>query len=219
MSWSRSSLARRNRPSASPWAARRSERTHRLWGRIAAKEAARRLWLAAGDPPRYPADLAIVEDRGRPRLRDLARPERDDLPAISIAHTEGIVVALAARDPEALVGIDIEPVCECTEESDPLALTDDEVSWLPSGVKTSRCEWIARFRAARQAATKASGLSLAADRAVAKVVAADVDSGEVFVLLQGGRAIGAVGPRRCDHPGQHGEAGRSRLGMDPGRKG
>ncbi len=53
-----------------------TERTHRLWGRIAAKEAARRLWLAAGGQPRYPADLVIVEDRGKPRLRDLARPQR-----------------------------------------------------------------------------------------------------------------------------------------------
>ena len=110
-----------------------TERTHRLWGRIAAKEAARRLWLAAGDPPRYPADLAIIDDHGRPRLRDLARPERNDLPAVSIAHTEGIVVALAARDPETPVGIGIEPVCERSEESDPLALTDEEVSMLPSG--------------------------------------------------------------------------------------
>ena len=34
-------------------------RRHKLWGRIAAKEAARRLWHAAGKPPVYPADLAI----------------------------------------------------------------------------------------------------------------------------------------------------------------
>ena len=94
-------------------------RTHRLWGRIAAKEAARRLWLATGDPPRFPADLAIVGGMGRPpRLRDLARPERNDLPAISIAHTEGIVVALAARNPDTPVGIDIEPVFEGAEGTD-----------------------------------------------------------------------------------------------------
>ena len=98
-----------------------TERTLRLWGRIAAKEAARRLWLAAGDPPRYPADLAIIDDRSRPRLRDLARPERSDLPAVSIAHTEGVVVALAARDPNTRVGIGIEPVYERTEGSGSLA--------------------------------------------------------------------------------------------------
>jgi phosphopantetheinyl transferase (holo-ACP synthase) len=185
------------------------ERTLRLWGRIAAKEAARRLWLAAGDSPRYPADLAIVEDCGRPRLRDLARPQRNDLPAVSIAHTEGVVVAIAARDPETLVGIGIEPVCEHTEGSVPLALTDGEASRLPSSVKTSRCGWIARFGAAKQAAIKASGLIPAADRAIAEIVAAKVDTGEVFVLLRGDRAsepsalIGATirveTARRGDH--------------------
>ena len=51
-----------------------AQRTHRLWGRIAAKEAARRLWLDTGDPPRFPADLAIVSGiDNSPRLHDLAR--------------------------------------------------------------------------------------------------------------------------------------------------
>ena len=40
-----------------------TRRTHRLWGRIAAKEAARRIWRAAGDPARYPADLAVESRR------------------------------------------------------------------------------------------------------------------------------------------------------------
>ncbi|MGA8348284.1 MAG: beta-ketoacyl synthase N-terminal-like domain-containing protein, partial [Isosphaeraceae bacterium] len=131
-------------------------RTHQLWGRIAAKEAARRLWLATGDPPRFPADLAIVGGMGRPpRLRDLARPESKDLPAISIAHTEGIVVALAARNPDTPVGIDIEPVFEGAEGTDTLSLTDEERLELPTGAETSPGEWIARFKAARQAAAKA----------------------------------------------------------------
>ena len=52
------------------------KRTHELWGRIAAKEAARRLWLEAGGPSVYPADLAIVSDpHGKPALVSLANPE------------------------------------------------------------------------------------------------------------------------------------------------
>jgi phosphopantetheinyl transferase len=164
-------------------------RNHRLWGRIAAKEAARRLWLEAGGPPRFPADLAIARDRsGRPYLRDLARPERTDLPAVSIAHTEGIVVALAARDPDTPVGIDIEPVRERAEGFDTRPLTDEERAQLPSGTERSHCEWIARFRAARQAATKASGLGPAADPAVVRVVGVEACTGEVSVELRGARA-------------------------------
>ena len=90
-----------------------ARRTLRLWGRIAAKEAARRLWADRGGPPVYPADLVLEPDpRGRPRLRSLIEPERDDLPAISIAHAEGVAVALAALDPDAPVGIDVEPVID-----------------------------------------------------------------------------------------------------------
>ena len=45
-----------------------TRRTHRLWGRVAAKEAARRIWRAAGHPARYP---------GRPGHR--IRPGRTTL--------------------------------------------------------------------------------------------------------------------------------------------
>ena len=86
-------------------------RTHRLWGRIAAKEAVRRLWLAQGLPPRYPADLAIASDsQGRPRFRDLARPERAIYPPSRSPMPRDSSVALAARDAGTPVGIDIEPV-------------------------------------------------------------------------------------------------------------
>ena len=72
-------------------------RSQRLWGRIAAKEAARRLWKEAGDPATYPADLAIVAgEHGRPLLTRLGDRQLESTPAISIAHTEGIAVALAA---------------------------------------------------------------------------------------------------------------------------
>ena len=98
-------------------------------------------------------------------------------------------------------------------------MTDEEISALPSALEMPRKEWIARFRAARQAAIKASELILTAARAVAKVMAADADTGEVFVSLQGQCASEWTSPGGSDHPGQYGEAGRSRLGMDSGRKG
>jgi acyl transferase domain-containing protein len=89
---------------------RRSEsdlaRTLDLWGRIAAKEAARRLWLAAGGTHIYPADLQVEEGPAcLPRLRSLLDPGAEDVPSIAIACTDGVAVALAAHDPRATIGI------------------------------------------------------------------------------------------------------------------
>jgi acyl transferase domain-containing protein len=162
----------------------RVERAHWLWSRIAAKEAARRLWLAAGDPPRFPADLEIKGGKDRsPRLHDLARPERDDLPAISIARSEGIVVALAARDPDTPVGIDIEVILESCSEPDFRSIPELDPPKLPPAAATSQGEWNARIKAAKQSAAKASGLA-PADSAATKVVRVDVDSGDVTVELR-----------------------------------
>src|SRR6476646_1577577 len=87
--------------------------TSRFWGRIAAKEAVRRLWAEQGRAPVYPADLVVENDRrGRPRIRSLLQPGRADLPAISLAHVEGLAVALAALDSNARPGINVEPIVE-----------------------------------------------------------------------------------------------------------
>ena len=55
----------------------------------------RRLEIPHASRPTWPIDTAAD---GRPWLLDRARPEDRDLPAISIAHAEGLTVALAARD-------------------------------------------------------------------------------------------------------------------------
>ncbi|WP_165219839.1 type I polyketide synthase [Aquisphaera insulae] len=86
-----------------------SRRAESLRGKVAAKEAVRRLWLAAGEAPRFPADLAvrIAEGTGEALLMDLAAPDRPDPPAISTAFADGLAVAIAVRDPSARVGIDV----------------------------------------------------------------------------------------------------------------
>jgi acyl transferase domain-containing protein/phosphopantetheinyl transferase len=157
-------------------------RTHRLWGRIAAKEAARRLWLAQSLSARFPADLAIETDQqGRPFLQDLARPGAADLPRISIAHADGLVVALASREERRQVGIDVEAI-----DVPPDATKDtrfpEEDQWLERAcAEVSWPEWRARLRAARQAAAKAIGMGpRRADDAI-RIVRIDVDRGEVIV--------------------------------------
>ncbi|HZW33742.1 MAG TPA: polyketide synthase, partial [Isosphaeraceae bacterium] len=150
-------------------------RAHRLWGIIAAKEAARRLWQAQGRPATYPADLAIVtEQPGRPRLIRVDQPEDDTLPAIAIAHAEGVAVAIAAGDPAGRIGIDVQAI---PDRSDGLEL--------------------ARLGCARQAAARAAGAELAAT----EVVHAEETAGLVHVRVEPdgtGRPLRVVSGRRGD---------------------
>jgi phosphopantetheine--protein transferase-like protein len=159
-------------------------RTHWLWGRMAAKEAARRLWQAAGRPPTYPADLAIVADaRGRPWLTQLAQPEDTGSPAISIAHCDGVAVALAAADPCARVGIDVEAISERADGFLASAFTPGEQSILSRWSGSSSREWIARFWCAKEAAAKAAGAGMGSGAAGAEVIEVDPDTGAMLMRL------------------------------------
>ena len=159
-------------------------RSRRLWGRIAAKEAARRLWDDAGGPATYPADLTVVHDpRGRPRLRRVGEPDLDSLPSISIAHTDGVAAALAVLDPAARTGIDVEAIIERPAGFEALAFTETERSLLDRWAEASRVEWTTRFWCAKEAAAKASGLGMKGGPGSAQVVAVDEDSGVIHVGL------------------------------------
>jgi acyl transferase domain-containing protein/phosphopantetheinyl transferase (holo-ACP synthase) len=159
-------------------------RSRRLWGRMAAKEAARRLWNDTRDSATYPADLAVVADeRGRPLLRRVGRADLDSLPSISIAHTDGVAVGLAALDPAARVGIDVEAIVERPAGFEALAFTATERTLLERWAGSNRTEWTTRFWCAKEAAAKASGLGMKGGPASAQVVEADENSGVLHVLL------------------------------------
>ena len=65
------------------------QRTHELWGRIAAKEAARRLWLAAeARPSTRPTSPSCPTGKAGPQLFSLADPA-GPAAAVSIAHSDG----------------------------------------------------------------------------------------------------------------------------------
>jgi phosphopantetheinyl transferase (holo-ACP synthase) len=183
-----------------------SRATLRLWGRVAAKEAVRRIWAAQGKPF-YPADLRIVPDaRGRPRVRSLLDPGRADLPAVSIAHTEGVAVALASPDPDARLGIDVEPIVDRSPEFESLAFGAAERAWLDrlagtgteTGSKARRDEWIGRFWCAKEAVAKATGLGLVGGPGSVSIVAADASTGTVAVAL--GPELAAACPELGERP-------------------
>jgi phosphopantetheinyl transferase (holo-ACP synthase) len=160
-------------------------RSHRLWGRIAAKEATRRIWLARGLPPCYPADLALAADpSGAPLLVDRSRAGDGAVAAVSIAQAEGVAVALAAQDPEARVGIDVEPIIEREEGFESLAFTASERALLAPSSRENRREWIARLLAAKQAAAKACGIGPSAEPRETAVLAVDQETGMARVELR-----------------------------------
>ncbi|MHB1555979.1 MAG: acyltransferase domain-containing protein [Isosphaeraceae bacterium] len=152
-----------------------SERSHRLWGRIAAKEAARRIWRAAGRAATYPADLAVVDEPGRTILTRVNDPGDRSLPAIAIGQAEGVAVAIAVRSPEARPGIAVATVLPDDDEAD-LTATERE---LLDGLSHTRAEWLARFRCAREAAVRCVGTGL--DGHPAEIVGAEGTGGALRV--------------------------------------
>jgi hypothetical protein len=155
-----------------------AQRTRRLWGRIAAKEAARRIWLGQGGRPRFPADLVVTHDaEGRPRLGDLARPDLAEIPPISIAHAEEVSAALAARDSQARPGIGVVAIGERSDDATASDFTPGERALLTKAARGEAAEWAARLAAARQAAARSIGI----EPGGVEARRIDFDSGAVMV--------------------------------------
>jgi acyl transferase domain-containing protein len=157
------------------------ERTHRLWGRIAAKEAARRLWQAAGHPATYPADLAVSDpENDSPRLTQLGQASGPSVPAIALAHCDGVALALAASDPAARPGIEVSSIVDRDQTFVAAVFTSTERSLLDRWQGASRMEWIARLWCAKRAAARAMSAQTIMT-ANSEVVALDQDTGVVHV--------------------------------------
>jgi hypothetical protein len=158
-------------------------RSRRLWSRIAAKEAARRLWRDEGRGPTYPADLAIiVDERGRPVLTRVDDSRDRSLPAIAIADADGVAIAIAARDPHARLGAAVAPISGRPPDVE-AAFTPGERTILTRWTGLARAEWSARFRCAKEAAVRSAGTGIADDQHAAEVVHADIGSGALHVRI------------------------------------
>lgn len=127
-------------------------RTEWLLGRIAAKDALRRLVLEAGEGPLFPVEITLEADAaGRPVARG---PYARDL-RVSLAHKGPLAVAIAAEGTDP--GIDVEKIEPRGDGFVELTLAPSERALLPEG---ARDEWLTRFWAAKEAAGKARGTGL-----------------------------------------------------------
>ncbi len=150
-----------------------------------------------------PSGLSGRSDGRRRRTRPapaerVGRPALDAPPAISIAHADGVAIALAVLDPTARVGLAVEPIVDRSSTFDRAAFTAEERALLDRWSGASRAEWVTRFWCAKQAAAKASAWGSASDPARVQVVKADEDTGVIHVLLD----QDLVTPRpnaSCDH--------------------
>ena len=129
--------------------------TLRIWERIAAKEAARRLALARGGLPVYPADLEVsTAADGHSSIRSRLDPGRDEAPTVSFASAEGVAVAVAVPSPMR-AGISVERVDAPIGDAPGASCR----RWLELNTAPGplRDEWTLRLRCAGDAASRATG--------------------------------------------------------------
>jgi phosphopantetheinyl transferase len=144
-----------------------------LLGRIAAKDAARRWLWARGAGTIYPAEVVVGnEPSGKPTLSgSLLEPL-----ALSLAHSADVGVAMVRSEAsgDGAPGIDVERIEQRDPSFETIAFTADErllLDLLCGG--GGRPIWVARFWAAKEAASKALGTGLQGRPQDFVVVAAD----------------------------------------------
>jgi phosphopantetheinyl transferase (holo-ACP synthase) len=129
-----------------------------LFGRFAAKDAMRMLMRQMTGERPFMADIEIESDqRGRPIASPRGTLRPDDYPNVSIAHTAGLVAAIAADAPH--VGIDVERVVPRDAGFLKIAFSEDERRMLDMH-GDDLDEAIARFWCAKEAVGKALGCGL-----------------------------------------------------------
>jgi acyl transferase domain-containing protein/phosphopantetheinyl transferase len=151
---------------------------HVLGARMAVKDAAR-LWLArqTGTPLRHPGELTVThDDLGRPYLKAVDIP---GLPQVSLAHVDGVAVALAADVP---VGIDVERVADDRRDILPYVATDAERELIETlAANYPEDAWETRLWCAKEAVAKALGTGLQGRPKDFEAIAAEPDGS---LLLQ-----------------------------------
>jgi phosphopantetheinyl transferase len=161
-----------------------------LLGRVAAKDAIRLLVQKTYGLTLCPADVEIVADeRGRPVVQGTWLKKLGQPIVVSLAHTEGVAVAVAGHPGEntltCSLGIDIERVSRQSHEFEGVALTPAEQARLATMGKRDVEAWPLRLWCAKEAVGKALGQGLAGGPlgVVAKEI--DVNTGIMHMHLAG----------------------------------
>jgi acyl transferase domain-containing protein/phosphopantetheinyl transferase len=151
-----------------------------LLGRAVAKDAVRDLVRRRLGQRIAPADVEIAPDeRGRPLVRGPWTDRLGIMPVVSISHSNGVAVALAALADSHLIGIDIESVSARRRGFERAAFTPQERRLVSSVAEERQLEWYLRLWCAKEAAGKALGRGLADGLHAFEVTAAELERGDV----------------------------------------
>jgi phosphopantetheinyl transferase len=153
------------------------ERRRLQWlaARTAAKEAVEAL---TGIPAR---SVEIdTEAGGRPVVRG-------DVAAISLAHTDGVALALAA--PAGRVGVDVERLASPPVGFAEGAFAPSELDLLPAAAHD---EWLLRAWCAKEAVAKALGNGLGGRPQALPVTSVDLTTGRVTITVDGEQRVAAT---------------------------
>jgi len=139
-------------------------RRQREWllGRIALKDAVRRLAGAHGVAPICPADVETQQqDDGRPAIGSRTVNLLGWQPIVSLSHKGGVAVAIAGHpDAATAVGIDVETIEPREEGFEQLALTHSECARLIGIAAPRKQIAITQMWCAKEAVGKALGMGL-----------------------------------------------------------
>ena len=175
-----------------------------LLGRAAAKDALRGHFHEKDDRWFAPAELMIKNDAaGRPLLGGGWRAELPGRPEISISHTDGLVVAVAAgAEDGARVGVDVEKIRTPSQDLLDAAFSEADLAHLPPEARDSdalRSEWVFRLWCAKEAVGKALGSGVSLDPRQFAVSGVDAARGLVAIRPQSGAEAVAATFRREQH--------------------
>jgi phosphopantetheinyl transferase len=185
--WSSLVLSRLERQAFREVSAAAGRQHEWLSGRTAAKDAVRELVRRQVGVDLLPADIQIRQDSyGRPFLDGHWLQDLAAVPQISLAHSKGTAVAVAAMLPEgARLGVDIELLRDLPDVVEATAFSPDEQD-LYGGLSSSlQAEWRLRAWCAKEAVGKALGRGLLEGPASVKIVSLDPAEGLVEASISG----------------------------------
>jgi phosphopantetheinyl transferase (holo-ACP synthase) len=188
--WATRFLSPRERHAFQSLSGAPSRKLEWLSARTAAKEAVQALLAGIGLSVQQ-ADIEVLSDEeGRPTLAGEWLRYVDFVPRISLAHTDGCAIAVAAwptGQAQFSLGVDVERLAGRSAGFAGLAFASDEQQLLDSLPGSSE-EWTLRFWCAKESVAKTLGTGLLGDPRTVGVIAADAGSGLLHVQLRGALA-------------------------------
>jgi phosphopantetheinyl transferase/malonyl CoA-acyl carrier protein transacylase len=160
-----------------------------LRGRCAAKDAVRLLVKDRTGVELFAADVELLPDQwGRPSINGAWQDRLGVHPVVSLSHSGESAVALAAVNPSALVGVDLESIAQAADGFQDVAFQSSERDMVEAMSPSHRREWSLRLWCAKEAVAKALGRGMRAGFKALEVTRLEEESGTVYVELRDGLA-------------------------------